>query len=168
MEVAATEAREPEAVLAQANTHLRDTLAKGTFVTMAYAILDPESSVVTFARAGHNPPVWGRAGGAAELVAPPGTALGAAPPRTFERLLAPHRVELRRGDVLVFYTDGVTEAMNTAHQEFGEERLLAAVARHRDGLSARALVGKVLEEVTDFSRGASQHDDITLVVIKAS
>jgi hypothetical protein len=168
MEVAATEAREPEGVLSQANGHLRDTLAKGTFVTMAYAILDPESSVVTFARAGHNPPILAGTSGPAELVAPPGTALGAAPPGVFDRILAARRLELRRGDVLVFYTDGVTEAMNPTHQEFGEERLLAAIERHRDGLSARALVGKVLEDVAEFSQGASQHDDITLVVIKAS
>jgi len=168
MEVAATEAREPVAVLSRANEHLRSTLAKNTFVTMTYSVLDPESSVVTFARAGHNAPVWLRAGGRAELVAPPGTALGAAPSRIFEKLLGAHPIELGRGDVLVFYTDGVTEAMDTVRQEFGEDRLLAAIERHADGISARDLVDKVLDEVMEFSRGANQHDDITLVVIKAS
>jgi sigma-B regulation protein RsbU (phosphoserine phosphatase) len=83
-------------------------------------------------------------------------------------LLTSRTIVLQRGDLLVFYTDGVTEAMNGARQEFGEERLVAAVERYADGLSAHGLVGKLLDEVAEFSRGASQHDDITLVVIKAS
>jgi hypothetical protein len=168
MEVAATEVREPVAVLSQANDNLRSTLAKGTFVTMTYSVLDPESSVVTFARAGHNAPVWRRAGERPELVTPPGTALGAAPSALFERMLAARPIELRQGDVLVFYTDGVTEAMDTAREEFGEERLLAAIEAHADGLSARDIVERLLDEVAAFSRGANQHDDITIVVIKAS
>jgi serine phosphatase RsbU (regulator of sigma subunit) len=166
MEVSAAEAREPSAVLSQANSHLREHLAKGTFVTMAYAVLDPESRAVSCARAGHNPPVYLPRKEEPRFVDSAGTALGAAPPALFERILESRRIELQRGDALVLYTDGVTEAMNAEREQFGEERLLAALGHLRDGYSARGVVDKLVAEIAAFSGGASQHDDITVVVIK--
>jgi sigma-B regulation protein RsbU (phosphoserine phosphatase) len=131
-------------------------------------VLDPESRTVVWARAGHNPPAVLREGEAAELVCPPGAALGAASRDRFGEIIEEQRTELRRGDVLVFYTDGVTEAMNPAREQFGEERLVAALERLRDGRSARGLVEELLNEIAGHSLGASQHDDITIVVIKAA
>jgi serine phosphatase RsbU (regulator of sigma subunit) len=168
MEVAAAEEREPAGVLGQANGHLRDTLARGTFVTMTYAVLDPESRTVSCARAGHNPPVYVPSDAPPEFVASAGTALGAVSRALFDGLLESRRIELKRGDTLVFYTDGVTEAMNADRELFGEERLLTALDRLRDGYTARALVDKLIEEIGDFVRGASQHDDITVVVVKVN
>jgi hypothetical protein len=167
MEVAASEAREPATVLGLANGHLRENLTRGTFVTMAYAVVDPESRVVTCARAGHNPPAILRDGEPPEFLSPPGTALGAAPEEQFNELIESVRVELRRGDTLVFYTDGVTEAMNGAREQFGEERLLETLERLRDGRTARGLVDGLLGELESYASDADQHDDITVVVIRA-
>jgi sigma-B regulation protein RsbU (phosphoserine phosphatase) len=135
---------------------------------MAYAVLDLESRAVTCARAGHNPPAILRDGAPPEFVSPPGTALGAAPEERFADLIEPHRIELRRGDTLVLYTDGVTEAMNAAREQFGERRLLETLGRLRDGRSARGLVEDLLGELDAYASDADQHDDITIVVIKAA
>jgi phosphoserine phosphatase RsbU/P len=167
MEVAASEAREPATVLGLANGHLRANLTRGTFVTMAYAVVDPESRVVTCARAGHNPPAILRDGVPPEFLSGSGTALGAAPEEQFNELIESVRVELRRGDTLVFYTDGVTEAMNGAREQFGEERLLETLERLRDGRTARGLVDGLLGEIESYASDADQHDDITVVVIRA-
>lgn len=166
MEVAAAESRSSSEALSKANGYLRDHLAKGTFVTMAYATIDLESRLVTLARAGHNLPILARRGEPARLLETSGVALGAAPPVEFERLIEPADVEVRPGDLLVFYTDGLTEAMSPAREQFGEERLLEAVDRLRDGRPARDLLDALFAEVSDFSAGASQHDDITIVVVK--
>lgn len=168
MEVAAAESHDPGRVLSLANTHLRSNLARGTFVTMAYAVLDPESGTVVYARAGHNPPAILRDGVSPEFVSPPGTALGAADERRFDALIEPHSIELRHGDTLVFYTDGVTEAMSASNEQFGEQRLLDTLERLRDGRSARGLIDGLLGEIDEYARDADQHDDITIVVIKAA
>jgi hypothetical protein len=168
MEVAAAESRAPHVVLAHANEHLRGNLTRGTFVTMAYAVIDPESRLVTCARAGHNPPAILRDGVQPEFVSSPGTALGAADGERFAELIEPQCIELRRGDALVFYTDGVTEAMSPEREQFGEERLLETLGRLRDGRSARGLVDGLLDELGAHAGGAERHDDITIVVIKAA
>ncbi len=168
MEVAAAEEREPVGVLLRANDNLRDNLTRSTFVTMAYAVLDPESRIATFARAGHNPPAFVRSGAPPAFVNTSGTALGAAARPVFEDLLESKQIELRHGDTLVFYTDGVTEAMNPHREQFGEERLLDALERHRTGLTARELVDALLAEIADFAADAHQHDDITIVVVKVA
>lgn len=168
MEVAVFEAREPDIVLMRANKHLRDNLARDTFVTMTYAVLDPESGAVTCARAGHNPPAIVREGAAPEFVNPSGTALGAATEERFAEIIEPCRLELERGDTLVFYTDGVTEAMNASREQFGEQRLLDTLERLRDGRSARGMVEALLGEIDRHARDADQHDDITIVVVKAA
>jgi hypothetical protein len=168
MEVAAAETRDPATALINANGHLRDHLTKNTFVTMAYAILDPESRTVTCARAGHNPPAVVRDGGAPEFVESAGVALGATECEQLSSMIETRRLEFSRGDAIVFYTDGVTEAMNRRREEFGEARLLAAIARLHDGASARALLEGLLDEIQAHSSGAEQHDDITIVVVKAA
>ena len=167
MEVAAAESREPHDVLIAANGHLREYLARGTFVTMAYAVIDPESLTVDYARAGHNPPAVLRRGGAPTFVTPSGTALGAAEREQFAELITPERLELRNGDAIVLYTDGVTEAMNSSGEQFGEERLLETLAQLHDGRPARALADGLLAAVAEHARNAEQHDDITVVVVRA-
>lgn len=167
MEVASDASRNPGDVLSAANGHLREYLSRGTFVTMAYAVLDPEAMTVQYARAGHNPPAVIRADGEASFAAPSGTALGAADEARFAELIASERLELRRGDALVFYTDGVTEAMSNTGEQFGEDRLLASLVRLHDGRPARAVADGLLEAVAEHSRDASQHDDITVVVVCA-
>lgn len=167
MEVAAAECRNPDEVLVAANSHLREYLSRGTFVTMTYAVIDPEALTIDYARAGHNPPAMLRTNGEPSFVMPSGTALGAADRDLFAELIEPERLELQSGDAMVFYTDGVTEAMSSTGEQFGEARLLESLARLHDGRPARELADGLLAAVAEHAQNAEQHDDITVVVVRA-
>ena len=131
----------------------------GRFVTMAYLRLDTARGVLTYANAGHNPPLLARTSGHVEALHPSGTVLGVFPDAEYTG----REVALHNGDRLLLYTDGVTEARNRDEEEFGEERLSAALARHRH-LSAAELHSAVMEEVTQFATAGFQ-DDATLLVV---
>ncbi len=132
------------------------------FVTLFYAVLDPQTLHLTYINAGHNPPLLvGRDSRRLVLLKAKGVALGVVEDLPLEE----HQVRLRAGDVLVLYTDGVTEAMNPQREQFGEERLQRIVGENRD-LSAEALMRMVNEQIARFSSGAPQSDDITLMVVK--
>ena len=167
MEMAA-EAAEPAAVLGRVNGLLRRRLTKSTFVTMVYAVYDPESRTLTCASAGHNPPLLVRRGAHPEFVAVPGVALGAVPPERFGSLAGSVAIPLERGDTIVFYSDGVTEARNTDLDEFGEERLVSALTEIDAELTARGLADGLAARVNAFRGAADQHDDITVVVVKVT
>ena len=131
------------------------------FITFFFSVLDAATGDVAFANAGHNPPILVRASGEAEMLEGGGPVLGILP-------AAPYRqrgAHLGRGDLLVLYSDGVTEANNAAFDEFGEERFIAVLKQHR-GEPAAGIVDAVTKAVTGFAAGAPQADDITLVVAK--
>ena len=92
-------------------------------------------------------------------------ALGARGGPLFARTLQAKQIELEPGDAFFFYSDGITEAMNARHEEYGEERLLNAVAR-TDGFDAEWSRDYVLGDVASFVGAAPVHDDVTLVVIR--
>jgi phosphoserine phosphatase RsbU/P len=148
----------PASVCASVNRLLCRNMASGRFVTFCYARIDAGSRKLTFANAGHNPPMLVRANGDIETLAPGGTVLGVFSESTYEQgafALAP-------GDRLVFYTDGITEGRSPAGDEFSEERLFDAALRHR-GLAAEEMLAAVLREVEGFNKGAYE-DDATLIV----
>lgn len=131
------------------------------FVTVFYGILNIKSGVITYCNAGHNPPVLIQSNKEASFI--PITkdlVLGAMEDTTYhEKELA-----LQPGDNLFLYTDGVTEAMNTHHELFGDERLLEN-CRALAGSSPKELINKITETVGRFTIGAIQSDDITLLSI---
>jgi serine phosphatase RsbU (regulator of sigma subunit) len=131
------------------------------FITFFFCVLDGRTGHLAFANAGHNPPVIVRASGKAEMLEGGGPPLGILP-------LAPYgemRAQLDPGDALAIYSDGVTEASNAAQEEFGEERFIEILNRHRDEPAA-AMVQAVTEALTEFAAGAPQADDITIVIAK--
>jgi serine phosphatase RsbU (regulator of sigma subunit) len=130
------------------------------FITFFFSVLDA-SGGLAHANAGHNPPVLMRASGEAEMLEGGGPPLGILAFAAYGE----SRGQLGRGDLLVIYSDGVTEANNGALDEFGEERLLAVLRENRQK-SAREIVDAVTEAVAEFAAGAPQADDITLVVAK--
>jgi phosphoserine phosphatase RsbU/P len=154
----------PADVLREANGIISDDAKTGMFVTLFYAVIDCELRQVTYANAGHNPPMVYRAGsGAIEELGTTGVALG-----IMERALYTEEVcVLSPGDVLLMYTDGITEADNEAEKMFGEERLREGLIRYHD-LPARGIMDSVLKDVRAFAAGYPQSDDITLMVLKAS
>jgi hypothetical protein len=167
MDAQASDMLDPVRALAIANTHLRRNLARGTFVTMVFAVVDAGTRRFTYARAGHNPPLLARSNGDTDYLTTPGIALGSAGPATFEKISRAGTVDLRAGDLLLLYTDGVTEAMDVAGGEYGEERLARfAAAAARSGATAAETVEALLKDVRAFAARTPQHDDITVVAVR--
>ncbi|MES1257451.1 MAG: PP2C family protein-serine/threonine phosphatase, partial [Acidobacteriota bacterium] len=163
---AAQDSGDPHRILVAVNKHLRAVTKKKMFVTMALGALDPETGRVDYVRAGHNPTVWRRtAAGETRFLTGPGIGLGIAGPALFSKTLTTESLELASGDALVFYSDGLTEAMNKTLEEFGEERLAAAVER-ADGMHATATRDSILKEVSRFLEGGHSQDDLTIAVLR--
>lgn len=99
------------------------------------------------------------------LVSPPGLGLGITASKVFGNQLTVEEMELAEGDAVVFYSDGITEAMNSSLEQFGEERLMETVAQ-TDQLDAAATHDIILKAVRDFLGGVHPQDDMTLVVLR--
>jgi serine phosphatase RsbU (regulator of sigma subunit) len=152
----------PSTVLERTNGHmLRDGRAR-LFVTALYATLELESGRLAFASGGHDPPLWVRgASRRSHLLTTRSMILGA-----FGTLdLEDRQLTLAPRDVLVLYTDGVTEASDRRGQLFGERRLRTVVTAHADR-SADGIVGAISDAVDRFAGGVAPSDDLTLLVIK--
>lgn len=159
----------PRQLLVEVNRLLAGHLDSRSFVTMTYAIVDLETGVLRHARAGHTPIIYRPAlGGGARVVVPSGMVVGLRLPGgdgKFSDLLEEHRLDLQPGDLVVLYTDGVSEAMNDHAELFGESRLRALIEEHAH-LDAPALRERVLREVEAFVGAADPHDDLTMIVLK--
>ncbi len=131
------------------------------FITFFFCVLDPATGELAFANAGHNPPVVVRASGQSEMLEGGGPVLGILPIAPYGEM----RTELCTGDLLAIYSDGVTEANNPNYDEFGEQRFIEVLRKHREEPAA-AIVNAVTSAVTEFAAGAPQADDITLVIAK--
>ena len=152
---------DPGECLAQTNDALCAQNPLDLFVTVFYCVLEPKSGVLRYANGGHNPPYIRRAAGTVEtLRGAGGLVLGAMPSGRYPT----HTVQLVRGDRLVLFTDGVTEAANPADELFGAQRLADEVHIHGGGTPA-ALVERICQSVTNFAGTAPQSDDITLTVL---
>ena len=155
-------------VLSKVNSHVTSDMKKGMFVTMFYIVLDSRNRSINFASAGHNPMILYR-GRTDEVyfLKPKGFPVGIDLPEEdmFRRNLALQKVDLQKDDMLVIYTDGITEAMNPEKQQFGEERLIQVI-KANSHLTPTEFVEKLNESIAQFTRGAEQHDDITVVAIK--
>jgi sigma-B regulation protein RsbU (phosphoserine phosphatase) len=156
----------PKHVLSKVNSLMYRTIERNSFVSMFYAILDIEKKTIRFSRAGQCPVIVAqRSGGRGSFLTPKGIALGLEMGKVFDAVLEEQEMKMLPGDVLVFYTDGFTEAMNGGEEEFGETRLVGAIARHRHK-SAEGVIQGICDEVEDFIGGTPQHDDMTIVVVK--
>ena len=149
------------------NTQLYAAGRKKTFVTMALGRLDVTSRKLEYLRAGHNSILWRRAGAkTCEYRKPRGVGLGLTTSRLFDRSIEVETLDLDSGDFVVFYSDGITEAMNGSLELFGEDRLKEVVERSSD-LDAAALERAILLSVREFMGPEPPHDDMTLLVIGA-
>jgi sigma-B regulation protein RsbU (phosphoserine phosphatase) len=163
--------RSPRQLLMEVNRIISENLDTRSFITMTYGVLDLSEGVLTFARAGHTPLLYlssADGGDAARVLTPSGIVVGLRIPgatEKFAELLEEDRVELHRGDVFVLYTDGITEAMNSESELFGDARLAGLVSEHGH-LEAGELRERILREIESFVGGADQHDDMTMILIK--
>ncbi len=143
------------------NRYLAENIPSNRFVTLFYAELDPLTGVLSFINAGHNPPLIVHAGGTVENLSSGGLPLGIKPDAVFRE----GKTQLQNGDVLVIYSDGVSEAPNAAGEEFGTSRLQDVVARNLDA-SAAGIRDRIEAALTKFAQGTPASDDITLVIAK--
>ncbi len=157
------QARAPAQALERTNQLILSDARSDLFVTIFYAVVDPATGRMRYTSAGHNPPLLVRANGQVESLRCPGIALG-----VLEEIhLTDKETRLEPGDMLVLYTDGVTEAINADEEEFGLERLTDIVTAQR-AAPAPEILQQVDEDVTVFVAGQAPFDDVTLVVVKRS
>jgi sigma-B regulation protein RsbU (phosphoserine phosphatase) len=161
----------PRALLIQANRLIAEHLDARSFITMTYAVIDLNAGTMTYARAGHTPlihlPGAGGVARVARILAPDGLVLGLKidDGELFERLLEEDTLRLRAGDLYLFFTDGITEAMNAQDDCFGDARLGRLIEEHAD-LPPEELRERVLREIHAFVGDAPQHDDMTMLLLK--
>jgi sigma-B regulation protein RsbU (phosphoserine phosphatase) len=157
----------PRRLLLTVNHLLAEHLDNRSFITATYAVIDLDQMTLTCARAGHTPLVV-VSGGASEVVTPSGMVMGLRLPGAAERfdaVLEEHQRSLVPGDLIVLYTDGITEAMDEAGELFGDAAL-ARVLSGPAGADAAAVRERVVREVRAFVGTAEPQDDMTMVVVK--
>lgn len=151
----------PAAILGEVNQFLLRVMEPGRFVTAFLGFLDPASGTLVYASAGHNPPLLVRATGESEELAESGMILG-----IMDGVQYPAgRVELRPGDLLALYTDGVTEAQSAIGELWGEGRFLDLLRRSA-GASCAEIVARLLEELRAFEGTHGRSDDITALFVR--
>ena len=161
----------PRQLLLEVNRIISENLDTRSFITMTYGVIDLRARLLTFARAGHTPLLYlpgDCVGGDVRVLTPSGLVVGLRIPgaqEKFSELLEESSVDLHTGDVFVFYTDGISEAMNPDSDLFGDSRLGRLVAEHGH-LETGELRERILREIESFVDGADQHDDMTMILIK--
>jgi sigma-B regulation protein RsbU (phosphoserine phosphatase) len=141
------------------NEELVRRTVESRFATVLYGVLSSDGRV-TYCNGGHNPPLVVGGRGVRRLSSG-GLILGAFKDAAFEE----ETVQLDAGDVVVVFSDGVTEALNADGVEFGEQRLLSSIMTHRDS-TASILLERILAAVHEFCASAEQSDDLTLLVLR--
>ncbi|MFX0208953.1 MAG: PP2C family protein-serine/threonine phosphatase, partial [Candidatus Hodarchaeota archaeon] len=155
-------------VLARVNEFVVNDMKKGMFVTLFYVIVDSKKRRINYASAGHNPMILFRQGTKKTYyLNPRGFPVGISlpDPELFKNSIESDTIQLTEDDILLIYTDGITEAMNNGRELFSEERLLDAVRKYGN-LPAQDFIDKLKDEIHSFAEGYEQSDDITVVAIK--
>jgi phosphoserine phosphatase RsbU/P len=162
----------PRQLLTEVNRIISDNLDARSFITMTYAVFDLAASTMTYARAGHTPLIYlpgdSDAPNQVQVLTPSGLVVGLRIPGAhakFVDLLEEKTIALGAGDVIVLYTDGITEAMNPDADLFGDNRLSGIVEEHGH-LDSGELRERILREIEAFVGTADQHDDMTMILIK--
>lgn len=162
MRTTALSGRGPGSALLRANELILKDSASDLFLSAVYAAIEVKTGRMIYVNAGHNRPLWYRAAkGTVEELTARGVILGILEEITLEE----QRIDLGPGDVLVLYTDGLTEALSKSGEEFGKERLMALLAGHAAG-SAAQIQSAIMATYATFTGGAEVVDDVTCVVVK--
>jgi sigma-B regulation protein RsbU (phosphoserine phosphatase) len=148
------------ALMCNVNALLYEASAANRYATFFYAQFDPRDRTLAYVNAGHNPPVVLRGAEVLRLEAD-GPVVGLLPQAQYGQ----SALVLSPGDILLAYTDGISEAMTMDDEEWGEERMIAAAQAYR-GLPAGQMIERMIAAADAFAAGAPQHDDMTLVVVK--
>jgi len=155
----------PREVLTHANAALFRSIESTVFVSLIYAQIDYERQEMLYSRAGHCPIIFVRRNEPPRILQPDGIALGLDDGQLFDSKITEDRIQLQKNDVLIFYTDGVTEAMNEQLREFEESRLVELAAT-LEGKTSQEILQAIEDAVRRFVGPAKSHDDYTVVVLK--
>ncbi len=154
------------ALMTNLNKRVYEASSTNRYATFFYAEYSPDTRMLQYVNAGHNPPILMRRNGAdwdVRILEASGTVVGLLAGSTYEQAC----IQLMTGDYLVAFTDGVSEAMNAADDEWGEERLTETIrACAESSLCAADTMRRILSAADTFVAGARQHDDMTLVVLR--
>ncbi|MCD6161060.1 MAG: PP2C family protein-serine/threonine phosphatase [candidate division Zixibacteria bacterium] len=157
---------QPAELLKHVNQELRPNLKRGTFVTMFYGLLNKNTGQLDFASAGHNPLIKIDGGsGNAELIQTTGYPLGLMPAEQFNKRIKTGHLSLAKNDLIIQYTDGINEALNSNNKEFGMDLFMQLIKSFKH-LKADEIVDEVLQQHQAFVGSAPQYDDITLIALK--
>ena len=148
-------------IIANSNNLLYNSTEPSKFATLFYGILNPESNEIVFCNAGHNNPFLFSADGNVKELKTGGLILGCLPGSEYEE----ENVSINRNDIIVIFSDGISEAMNENEEEYGEERLKEFISNHLDE-SPDKIIENILSDVRIFVGKAPQWDDMTLLIIK--
>ncbi len=155
-------------VMARMNDFVTDDMRKGMFVTMFYVILDSKNRIISYASAGHNPMILYRhETNETYFLNPKGFPVGINLPdqSLFRKSINVEKIKLKKDDMLVIYTDGVTEAMNEKREQYGEERLLEVIKKYGH-MHPKEFISNLENDIRKFTGGNPQNDDITIVAVK--
>jgi serine phosphatase RsbU (regulator of sigma subunit)/anti-sigma regulatory factor (Ser/Thr protein kinase)/transposase len=158
----------PSDILARVNDFVAEDVKKGMFITIFFILLDSKQRQISFASAGHNPMILYRQDSQkCYFLNPKGIPLGLTLPDdiSFRDSLEIDKLKLKKDDLLVIYTDGITEAMNNRTELYGNDRLIEFIKTHSQ-LSPDDFAAALDQDLASFTGNAPQNDDITLVVIK--
>jgi anti-anti-sigma factor len=155
-------------VMSKMNAFVTDDMKKGMFVTMFYVILDSKNRIISYASAGHNPMILYRhETNETFFLNPKGFPVGISLPdeNLFRKSISLEKIKLKKDDMLLIYTDGVTEAMNEKRDQYGEARLIETIKKNGH-LHPEDFIAALERDIKKFTGGFPQNDDITVVAVK--
>lgn len=156
----------PRELLSQLNRVLYQNMDRQTFVSLTYAVINLQEKRVRFSRAGHCPLLMVSPGsGEVSRFQPSGIGLALDEGKIFDQVLEEQELSIENGSVLVFYTDGLTEARNSQGEEFGEEQLANILLQIKNE-SASEITKRIVQQLKSFVGKARQHDDISILVVR--
>jgi len=153
-------------VLAITNTLFRINAQNNTFISMIFGILDPENATFKFSRAGHNPLLYYNSESEKiEEFIPDGIGVGMTGEDLFRKHLSESTIKMKPGDMIVLFTDGIVEATSADDAFYGEERFYKMIKNNKN-LPAAKIIKKLMDDLKNFGQSSSQHDDMTILIIK--
>ena len=156
--------KKPSEVISFANPIIANNSKTGMFVTLFYGVIDNDTRTLTYVNAGHNPPiVLRKKTGEIEELDLTGVAVGAVDDAEYTQ----EELQLSPGDVIVLYTDGITEAINDKEEMYDVPKLIETIRKNGD-FSSQEIVDEIIRSVFAFTGSQPQFDDITLMVVKVS
>jgi len=164
IQLSCNEVKSPKEILVDVNKRIYNEIDRSWFVTMTLALFDLENNILTFCRAGHLP-ILSASNGSVESYRTRGIGIGLERGIIFEKSLAEEVVKLKPGQTFVFFTDGITEAMNEQNELFGEEKL-HSILKNKSSARSSEIVNEIWNSVSSFRGSTDVNDDMTMVVVK--